>query len=429
MHLTGAHFAPVNFPGSSVERAEGVVKFDDREGVVVDLPGIASLTAISNDEVVAVEYLRDLTTCAENILCAVLDATKLSVELRLLKELASLDLPMVVALTKNDLARRRGAAVDIVQLAADLGVPVVEVDGLRGRGFTGLSAALAGAQERPRKLAEDFDPVRVSEAAGGAEAPLERTGFSERLDGILLHRIWGLPILVLVLFAVFQSVFTIAVPVMDLVDKGQGSLCVWVEGALEPGALRSFVVDGLINGVGSVLIFLPQIIILVILITVLEASGYMARAAFLLDKLMGKVGLSGRSFVPLVSSFACAVPGIMATRTIRNERDRIATIVVAPLMSCSARLPVYVLLIGAFFPASQAGVVLFSMYLLGIVVAAAVAWLLRKTLLKGGQSIFMMELPHYQPPSLRVVFIRVWSDCRDFVRMAGTLIFGTAVLI
>ncbi|MFT7582110.1 MAG: ferrous iron transport protein B, partial [Myxococcota bacterium] len=233
----------------------------------------------------------------------------------------------------------------------------------------------------------------------------------------------------LVLFGMFQALFTLATPFMDVIEAGQGALSITVEGAIGPGALRSFVIDGLVNGVGSVVIFVPQIALLMLIVALLEGTGYMARAAFLLDRPLSKVGLSGRSFVPLVSSFACAVPGIMASRIISNERDRIATIVVAPLMSCSARLPVYVLLIGAFFPAAYGGLALLSMYLLGIVLAAVVAGLLRKTVLKGPKTPLMMELPVYQRPVGRVVWGQVWGGCRDFLVLAGTVIFAASVII
>lgn len=433
MHLTGSTQHPVNFPGSSVERSEAVAKIGDGHLRVVDLPGITSLEALSPDEEVALGWLRGRTSQAGKVdgpdaICAVVDAGKLGVELNLIVELTRLGKPVIVALTKVDVA---GVSIDVDALSRELGVAVVPVNALSGAGADALLQRLAKEVVDPtpppvRMTPIDLDAVvrAVTTEHAGTKASL-----TDRIDAVLLHRVFGLPILALLVFGIFQALFVGAEPLMGLIEDGQGALGTWVASLVPEGALQSFLVDGLINGVGSVLVFLPQIILLMLFVSLLEASGYMARAAFLLDRVLSKVGLSGRSFVPLVSSFACAVPAVLSTRMIDNERERLATIAVLPLMSCSARLPVYVILIGAFFPTSQAGIVLFSLYGLGIVIAAIVAFLLRRTKLKGSHAILMMELPVYQRPSFRVVKNQVWAASREFLVTAGTVIMATAILI
>lgn len=427
MHVSGAPQRPVNFPGSSVERSESSVRVGETRVDLVDLPGIGSLVPVSRDEAVALDYLRGGEGRSPDVLCLVVDAGKLSVELHLFGELVELGLPIVVALNKNDVARGEGREVNRELLERALGVPVVETNGLTGAGVQELRRALVGAagSSPPQPLQESCDAIaaRVTRALPAA---VSRTA---RLDRIFLHRVFGLPILALVVLGIFELVYTGAEPFVAAIESAQEWLSGSVEALMNPGALRSFLVDGLINGLGSVLVFLPQIALLIALISVLEASGYMARAAFLLDRVLGRVGLSGRSFVPLTSSFACAIPGILSARIIDNEHDRLATIAVAPLMSCSARLPVYVVLIGAFFPPASAPFVLAGLYVMGIVLAAVVALVLRWTVLRGGQSVLMMELPAYERPSPKVVVGQVVSACREFLSLAGTIIFATSLLI
>ena len=330
------------------------------------------------------------------------------------------------------------------RMLLDVGGQVVER--YRDRCTGDLPGHLSGVRER---LAADGCRVPAVEAAGRygwvrglldgvVETPAEPPASAgDRLDRVLTHRVWGLLIFAGLMFAVFQAIFSWAGPFMDLIGEGQGHVAGLVTTALQPGALRSLLIDGIIAGVGGVLVFLPQIVILFLFIAVLEDCGYMARAAFLMDRLMSKLGLSGKSFVPLMSSFACAVPGVMATRVIENHRDRMVTILVAPLMSCSARLPVYLLLIGAFVPATAylggwvelQGLVLFGISSLGAAVAVPVAWLLRKTWFKGETPPFVMELPAYRWPSPRNVALRVYDRGKAFVTRAGTLIFATAVLV
>jgi len=424
MHLTDTAQHPVNFPGSSVERVEAMAHVDGTTLRVVDLPGIGSLEPLSPDEHVTLSWLRE---AHDALVIVVADASKLSVELGLVRSVMGLGRPMVVALTKVDQAP---AFVDRDALQAELGVPVVVVNALAGTGIDVLGQALVAlARTRTKPAAPTFDPDALARRVTTTIPTKARRSLTDRLDKVLLHRVLGLPILALLMVGIFEVLFVGAQPLMDLIDAGQHALGAWVGDAIAPGALQSFVVDGLINGVGSVLVFIPQIFFLMLFVSLLEASGYMARAAFLLDRVLSRVGLSGRSFVPLVSSFACAVPGILATRMIDDERERIATIVVAPLMSCSARLPVYVVLIGAFFPPAEAGLVLFAMYALGIVVAAVTAFVLRRTRLRGQHSTLMMELPTYQRPSLRVVWAQVGSALKAFIVMAGTVIVSAAVVI
>lgn len=425
MALTGSVQRPVNFPGTSVERTVSEVRIGDRILRVVDLPGIASLTPLSRDEAVTTEYLRDDEDF--DVICAVLDGSKLSVELHLLRDVLRLGRPVVIALNKVDVAKAQGTPVDIGALAKSLGLPIFAIDAFRGQGIEALRAQLTDPPPVPSTEAADFDPDQIARVVQLAQKV--RHPVSDRIDAILLHRVVGPLALVAVILAMFQLVFTVADPFVGWVEGWQQDIAGLVEGLVSPGALQSFLVDGIVNGLGSVFVFLPQIVLLIAMVTLLEGSGYLARAAFILDQLLGKFGLSGRSFIPLTSSFACAIPGILAARIISDERDRLATIVVAPLMSCSARLPVYVILIGAFFPVAWAGIILFAMYTVGILVAVLVAWLLRRTILKGGRSPLLMELPAYQWPSWRVVGAQVWSASREFIVLAGSVIFATAIIL
>ncbi len=429
MRLTGASLRPINFPGTSVERIEAETRAGDVRLRVVDLPGVQSLVAASRDEGESVAFLRGRDGPAPDLLCAVLDASKLSVELHLLAQLRRLGLPIVVALTKQDVAVAQGQPVDQDALRRALGLPLVAVDNRTGAGVDELRALLASAQPSSSQSppAAAADPHATAAAVTKPASP--RRTWTDRLDAVLLHRLLGPLLLAAVVVLLFQVVFTAAEPFVAGIETGQEWLGDRLGGLFAPGATRSFVVDGLVNGLGSVLVFVPQIALLIALVTLLESTGYMARAVFLLDRVLRKVGLTGRSFVPLTSSFACAIPGILAARIIDDERDRLATIAVAPLMSCSARLPVYVVMIGAFFPPAQAGLVLFGLYLLGIVAAALVAFLLRKTVLKGGRSMLAMELPVYQPPAWKVIGLQVWLAVRGFLKAAGSVIFVATVVV
>ena len=422
MHLTGTLQRPVNFPGTSVESQESTVRAGEVELRVVDLPGVASLQPVSRDERVAIERLRDPER-QPDLVCFVLDAGKLAVELRLLHELRGLGLPIVVAVSKVDVARAEGFPIDAERLQRALGLPLVVVDGATGRGVDELRRLLATTELRvPDAGGEPCnEPV-----ATGREVDRSRT---DRIDAVLLHPLFGTLFLVAFVLLMFQLVFTVAEPFMGWIETGQDWLTGGIEAITSPGALQSFLVDGIVNGVGSSLIFVPQIALLIAFVTCVEATGYMARAVFLLDRLLRCFGLSGKSFVPLASSFACAIPGIAASRILGDERDRLATIAVAPLMSCSARLPVYVVLLAAFFPAYQAGLMLFVMYAVGIVTAVVVSLVLRRTVLKGGASMLAMELPVYQRPRIKLVATHTWFAVKSFLITAGTVIFAATIVV
>ncbi|MFN9307034.1 MAG: ferrous iron transporter B [Planctomycetota bacterium] len=430
MHLTGTLQRPVNFPGSSVECvASDVVEAGVRLRVV-DLPGLASLQAHSRDEQAALDALHGRAGPAPDLLCAVLDASKLAVELAFLRQLRRLGRPLVVALTKTDVAAREGFPVDAERLQRALGLPLVVVDGRTGDGAPALRTQLAVA---------DLVAVEPATAAAGAAAARAEAialppravarSTTDALDRWLLHPVCGPIALVAVMVAMFQLVFVVAEPAIGWIEAAQDWFGGVVGDAVAHDALRSFLVDGLVNGVGSSLVFVPQIALLYAFVTIVEASGYMARAVFLLDQPLRKVGLSGKSFVPLTSSFACAIPGIVAARILGDERDRIATIVTAPLMSCSARLPVYVVMLAAFFPPQQAGLLLFLLYALGIVAAVGMALLLRRTALQGGGSLLVMELPSYQRPRLRLVAAHTAFAVKSFLRTAGTVILVATVVV
>jgi ferrous iron transport protein B len=427
MHLTGSLQRPVNFPGSSVECIESEV---DEAGVrlcIVDLPGLASLEPRSRDEELALAMLRGQSRRRADVLCAVLDASKLPVELRFLQQLRALGRPIVVALTKTDVASREGFPVDAERLREALGLPLVVVDGFRGTSAPALRAVLAATP----LLAPSADLAPRPAAAVAAVAPPRTVARSttDRVDRVLLHPVLGPLLLVAVVLAMFQLVFVVAEPFIGWVEAAQSWVGDLVAAAVPAGVVQSFLIDGVVNGVGSSLVFVPQIALLIAFVTIVEATGYMARAVFLLDRPLRKVGLSGKSFVPLTSSFACAIPGIVASRILGDERDRLATIAVAPLMSCSARLPVYVVMLAAFFPAHQAGLVLFLLYALGIATAVAVALLLRRTALRGGESMLVMELPSYQRPRLRLVATHTWFAVKSFLRTAGTVILFATIVV
>ena len=422
MHLTGSLQRPVNFPGSSVESVESEVLVGGTLLQVLDLPGVCSVDPQSKDEQVAIDHLRRERDRPE-LICFVLDASKLMIELRLLEELRAFRLPIVVAVTKTDVARSEGFPIDPVQLGRAVGLPLAVVDGASGNGADGLREQLVAAALDPPPLPRGGAAIEPGRAQGRLRS---RT---DQLDRLLLHPLLGPLVLVGIVMLMFQLVFTVAEPFMGWIEAAQDWVTAGVESATSAGALRSFLVDGIVNGVGSSLIFVPQIALLIAFVTIVEGSGYMARAVFLLDRALRCVGLSGKSFMPLASSFACAVPGITASRILGDERDRLATIAVAPLMSCSARLPVYVVLLAAFFPAQQAGLMLFAMYAIGIVAAVLVSMLLRRTALRGGESSLVMELPVYQRPRWKLVTLHTWFAVKGFLKTAGTVIFFATIVV
>ena len=449
--LTGARQKVANYAGVTVERKQGEAQLADGQRlVVVDLPGAYSLSPATPDEQVMREVLlgERAGESVPDAIVAVVDATNLRMNLRLVLELRGLGRPMVVALNMADVARANGLAIDTVRLAQELGCPVVETVAVKAQGHRALLQALGVlvAQSAPARAAmPPGEPSAASAADLQAQvrrilalvAPIApaRARFQHRLDAVVMHPVLGLVVLAAVLFLIFQAVFSWATVPMDLIKQGMAAVGDWMTQSMAPGPLRSLLVDGVIAGVGGVLVFLPQILILFFFILLLEDSGYLPRAAFLLDNVMGKVGLSGRAFIPLLSSFACAIPGIMATRTIANWRDRLATIMVAPLMTCSARLPVYALLIGAFVPErsvaglSLRGLTLFGLYLAGVVSAMAVAYVFKRVWMKSSYQPLMLELPPYRYPSLRNLAQGLWERALIFLRRVGGIIFSLMVIL
>jgi len=446
--LTGARQKVANYAGVTVERKVGSTTLANGRTVsVIDLPGAYSLTPSTPDEAVTCEMVMGQRAGepAPDAIVAVVDATNLVMNLRLVLELRRLGRPMIVSVNMADVARARGLAIDIQRLSAELGVPVVETVAVQSRGHAALLAELERQAQWPvppvPRTADDAlslpdlqrEVRRILAVAAPGASQFKR--FNHSLDAIVMHPVGGLVLLAALLFLMFQAVFSWASVPMDAINEAMAWAGEALSAHMAEGPLRSLLVDGVIAGVGGVLVFLPQILILFSFILVLEDSGYLPRAAFLLDTLMGKVGLSGRAFIPLLSSFACAIPGIMATRTIPNWRDRLATIMVAPLMTCSARLPVYALLIGAFVPRRSVGGVnlqgltLFLLYLTGVLSAMAVAWLLKRVWMKSSYQPLMLELPPYRLPNLRNLAIGLWERARIFLRRVGTIIFALTVVI
>ena len=446
--LTGARQKVGNYPGVTVERKGGKLLLPDGSPAeMVDLPGAYGLDPTSPDEAVTRDVLlgKQVGERLPDALLIVVDASNLDNHLRFALQLIDLGLPTVVALNMVDLARRDGLELDAAKLASELGVPVIETVAVRKRGIDALRDALGSLLLTPRLVRAGDGPThdgfalqrRAREIALGAiisEAPRRR--FNHSLDSILLHPLAGPLILAAIMFVMFQSVFSISTIPADAISAGVASLGAWVAPLLPSGLFRSLIVDGVIAGVGAVLVFLPQILILFFFILLLESSGYMVRAAFLMDRLMSRAGLSGRSFIPLLSSFACAVPGIMATRTIDDPKDRLTTILVAPLMTCSARLPVYALIIAAMIPRRDVlpgiglqGLVLFGLYIAGVVGALGAALVLRRSVVKGGGGGFMMELPKYQWPRPADIAIGLWQRVMIFLKRAGTIILTTTVIL
>ena len=445
--LTGARQKVGNYPGVTVERKSGRLSLTDGRPVeLVNLPGAYSLDPASPDEAVTRDVLlgKQKGERTPDALVIVLDASNLDNHLRFALQLIEFGLPTIVALNMVDLAKRDGLELDGQKLAAELGVPVIDTVAVRRRGLTELQSALdsmlAGPVRRPMpETPSDLIGLQrrardIATKAVVSESPVRR--WTHRLDSILLHPIAGPLILALVLFVMFQAVFAWSEVPVGWIESLMAAIAEGATRLLPDGLLRSLVVDGVISGVGAVVVFLPQILILFFFILLLEATGYMVRAAFLMDKLMHGAGLSGRAFIPLLSSFACAVPGIMATRTIENPKDRLTTILVAPLMTCSARLPVYTLIIAAFIPARSVGwgiglqgLVMFGLYIAGVAGALLAALALRRTVTKGDGGGFMMELPKYQMPLLKDVVLGLYQRALIFLKRAGTIILGTTILL
>ncbi|MER2527041.1 MAG: ferrous iron transport protein B [Candidatus Competibacter denitrificans] len=453
--LTGGRQKTANYPGVTVERKSGLLRTPDGHSVeVLDLPGSYSLRARSPDEAITRDVVlgrQQQETLPDAIVC-VTDATNLNQHLRLLLELRPLGRPLILALNMMDIAQKRGCRIDIDALSRELGIPVVTTVAMHKSGVHNLlgqidtllrqrlvsdgARTIDGWQEPSADAIRAYhrEVERVLRQAMVEEGTPAR--FTRQLDRVLLHPVAGPVILLALLFLMFQAVFSWAATPMDWIDGGMVTLQQWLNAHMEESLLKSLLVDGIVAGVGGVVIFLPQILILFLFILLLEDSGYMTRAAFLMDRLMSAAGLNGRAFIPLLSSFACAVPGIMATRAISHPLDRLVTILIAPLMTCSARLPVYVLLIAAFIPDTLVwggvglqGLVMFGLYATGIVGALVVAAVLRLTLLKGGRQPLLMELPSYKWPNPANVLLGLWDRVKIFLRRIGTIILSLMVIL
>ena len=440
--LTGLRARVGNYAGVTVERREGRCQLESREVVVVDLPGTYSLDPLSPDEEVVKRVLDGELAEAPDALVIVADACSLERSLLFIAQVLRRDRPSCLVLTMTDELHSRGGRLDLPRLSRALGVPVLGVVGHKGLGLEALRTLLDSPEswERPH-LPPPEDPL---ERAAWAASVLEslagtRPGAhqaTEAIDRVVLHPLLGSLLFVAVMVLFFQLIFAWATPAMDAIDGAVGAAAGATRAVLPDGAIPDFVADGLIAGVGAVLIFLPQILLLFGLLYLLEDVGYMARAAFVADRVMGRIGLEGRSFVSLLSSYACAIPGIMATRTIPSPRNRLVTILVAPLMTCSARLPVYALLIGAFVPATAAfgpigwqGLALLGLYALGALAALVAAAVIKRMVLPGEGLPFYMELPPYRLPTPRLWASQVWGSAWAFLRRAGTIILAASIVL
>ena len=439
--LTGLRARVGNYPGVTVERREGEVRLGERRAVVVDLPGVYSLDALSPDEAVVVRVLAGELAPRPDALDVVADACSLERSLLVLAQVLRRALPTCLVLTMTDELRARGGELDLARLERALGIPVCGVVGHRGIGLDALRRLLSEPEHWPRPPL--YPPEPAADRSDWAASVLahvvrRRPGASrttDAIDRVVLHPVAGTLLFATVMVTFFQLIFAWAQPAMNAIDWGVRETARLAHALLPAGLLADFVADGLVAGVGAVVAFLPQIVLLFALLYLLEDLGYMARAAFVIDRVMGRVGLEGRAFVSLLSSYACAVPGIMATRTIAAPKSRLATILVAPLMTCSARLPIYALLIGAFVPAAHVGplglqgLVLLGLYLTGALAALTVAAVLKRTLLRGEGLPFYMELPPYRVPPLRLVASQVWGSASAFLRRAGTIILTVSMVL
>lgn len=459
--ITGMRQKVANYPGVTVETKSGWWFVDGKRPVrVVDLPGLYSLNATSIDEQIARDVLLQqeqfpASALQPDVVVLVVDATNLARNLYLATQVIDLGRPAVIALTMFDIAIRNGTEIDVDLLAAELGVDVIPVVPRQRRGIEELSKAIFATANRQRtrgirrwsreashedefreELVQRYQRIEEIVHLVRRENDARVVNLTERIDAVLTNKFLGPLILLLLMMLVFQTIFSWANLPMNLIDGAFSEMTRLVRTTMPAGILNDLLAEGVIAGVGGVLVFVPQILLLFFFIALLEESGYMARAAFLMDRLMRSVGLDGKAFLPLLSSFACAVPGIMATRTIENTKDRIATIMVAPFMSCSARLPVYTLMIASCFAShkifgfiSTGALIILAMYVLGIATAILVAWLLKRTILKAPAPPFVMELPIYRVPSLANVGHAMVTRAGLFVKRAGTVILATSVLL
>ncbi len=444
--LTGLRQKVANFPGVTVEHRLGRVRLDDaREIFLVDLPGIYSLNPRSEDERVAHDVLKGkaLDIPRPGAVLLILDSTNLGRHLVLAAPILALGLPTLVILNMADDLKTRGGEIDARALAQQLGAPVVLASAARGDGLESVLQFLrTRVQPQPVELPVLQDVPRCRAWAArignraGYQAPTPPV-WTRRLDTVFLHPFWGVALFVVVVIGVFQTIFSGARPVMDALQNLIQSSGAWVAATLPASWLRSLLIEGVWSGVGSVLVFLPQILLLFLFIGILEDSGYLARAALIADRTMARIGLQGKSFIPLLSAYACAVPAIMSTRTIENKRDRIATILIAPFMTCSARLQVYTLIIAAFIPERRLlgiflgtrAAAMLSLYVLGFVAAVLTARVLKSSILRSERAPFLLEMPPYRRPTLQSLGLRMFDRSKVFLRRAGTVILSVAVVL
>ena len=450
--LTGSNAKVANYVGVTVDKLEGAF-IDDANIRIIDLPGTYSLRTTSLDEAVARDMVLGKIGKHPDALIAVADATNLRMTLRMVLEIKTLGLPIVVALNLSDIARSRGLIIDTQKLSTLLDVPVIETVAIKKGGTQALREAIKDLPhqkaapvdtESAEKMLDQLDSQLLYQQveqilSQSVTRELELPQWHQRLDNIVMHPVIGIGLLLVILLLVFQAVYSWAEPVMTLIEDSFAWLGEWVTATLPEGLLVDLLVNGVIAGVGGVLVFLPQITILFAFILLLEDSGYLPRAAFLLDNLLAKSGLSGRAFIPLLSSFACAVPAVMSARTIQDPRERLVTIAIAPMLTCSARLPVYALIIGAIIPDQTVwgmfnlqGLVLFSLYFIGILSAGIVAYITKRFALRKGniqQFPLLMELPTYRMPNIRHICLTLWDRVSAFLKRAGTVIFALSVIL
>jgi len=445
--LTGLRQKVGNFPGVTVEHHTGSYRLENgTEVALIDLPGVYSLNPKSEDEKVTVDVLNGEMPGADrpDAIILVLDSNNLNRHLILAGRVIALGLPTLVLLNMADELHKQGGQVDVLPLARQLGTPVALVSAVTGEGLGAVARFLVATPQAPEPLELPIfgDPRHCREWAVrvGTHAAYRRGATPEwtrRLDSIFLHKLWGGVIFAVVIVAVFQTIFSLGQPASDLLQKLLDNVAVHLSSLLPSGIINSLVVNGVWKGAGSVLVFLPQILLLFLVIGILEDSGYLARAAVISDKVMAKVGLNGKSFIPLLSAYGCAVPAIMATRTIENKRDRIATILIAPFMTCSARLPVYTMVIAAFIPdrpvlgpvVGTRAVAMLSLYVLGFVMAVITARALKSSVLRSRDVAFIMELPPYRWPMWKSLGLRLMDRANAFLFRAGTVILGVSILL
>ena len=449
--LTGLRQKVANYPGVTVEQRMGLMAGVGRDDLtLIDLPGVYSLTPYSEDARVSVDVLKGKMpgTPRPDAVLLVLDSQHLTRQLMLAAPVLALGLPTLVLLNMSDLMESRGGHIDTLKLAKELGAPVAQISAVRGTGMDAIPLFLNQCALPPSvKRADQLLTLPVLGNAASthrwAAQVSRRTGYraplsaenSRKLDSILLHRVWGPLLFLAVVIGVFEVVFSIGQPMSDGFADILGKAASLVRPLIHPGWLQSLLIDGVWKGISSVLVFLPQILLLFLFIGILEDSGYLARAALIADRVMRTTGLNGKAFIPLLSAYACAVPAIMATRTIENKRDRFATILVTPFMTCSARLPVYILLIAAFIPNKTflhgflglQTIVMLGLYLAGFMAAMTTAWLLKSSILKSNEAPFILELPQYRMPTLRSLAMRLVDRAKVFMRQAGTVILAVTL--